>query len=388
MQRRDWLKSALLGMCGASFGLHGQWLAANTAGRRLVLVELTGANDGLNTLVPIRNDHYHRLRPNLALSNKQVIDLQDDHALHQRMKPLMNAWQQGEMAWVHGLGYPAPNRSHFKSIALWESGGDGNEEGRRGWITHDIEHSLGRQVSDAHGISLVNDMSLFNSDGGRWLSMSSPEQLKIKIQQIDGAAAGVNSSIDMVTARMQELDATLELLQNKLAKARKPARLTRGPLGRQLQQVLHLIRAGLDTPVYRVQLGGFDTHQNQRGRHDNLLGQLSESLAPFRDALIDDGEWNNTLVMTYSEFGRRAAENQSAGTDHGTAAPHLVMGGKLNGGLYGTPTDLSQLIDGDPAYTLDYRSLYNSVLAQWFDIQNNQFKDYEHDAVASLIKPS
>jgi len=107
MQRRDWLKAALLGVCGASIGTHGQWLAANTAGRRLVLVELTGANDGLNTLVPIRNDHYHKLRPTLALSNKQVIDLQDDHALHHRLKPLVNIWQRGELAWVHGLGYPA-----------------------------------------------------------------------------------------------------------------------------------------------------------------------------------------------------------------------------------------------------------------------------------------
>jgi len=386
MQRRDWLKAALLGVCGASIGTHGQWLAANTAGRRLVLVELTGANDGLNTLVPIRNDHYHKLRPTLALSNKQVIDLQDDHALHHRLKPLVNIWQRGELAWVHGLGYPAPNRSHFKSIELWESGGDGNSEGRQGWITHDIEHSYGRKVSDAHGISMVNDMNLFNSGSGRWLSMSSPEQLKIKRRSIDSSAAGVNDSIGLVTARMQELDATLELLQSRLAAAKKPAKIGRGTLGSQLQQVLHLVRAGLDTPVYRVQLPGFDTHQNQLGRHDNLLLQLGESLAQFRQALIADGEWDNTLIMTYSEFGRRAAENQSNGTDHGTAAPHLLMGGKLAGGLYGTPTDLSELIDGDPAHTMDYRSLYHTVLANWFDISGNQFKSYKNDAVDSLIK--
>ena len=386
MQRRDWLKAALLGVCGASIGTHGQWLAANTAGRRLVLVELTGANDGLNTLVPIRNDHYHKLRPTLALSNKQVIDLQDDHALHHRLKPLVNIWQRGELAWVHGLGYPAPNRSHFKSIELWESGGDGNSEGRQGWITHDIEHSYGRKVSDAHGISMVNDMNLFNSGSGRWLSMSSPEQLKIKRRSIDSSTAGVNDSIGLVTARMQELDATLELLQSRLAAAKKPAKIGRGTLGSQLQQVLHLVRAGLDTPVYRVQLPGFDTHQNQLGRHDNLLVQLGESLAQFRQALIADGEWDNTLIMTYSEFGRRAAENQSNGTDHGTAAPHLLMGGKLAGGLYGTPTDLSELIDGDPAHTMDYRSLYHTVLANWFDISGNQFKSYKNDAVDSLIK--
>ena len=388
MQRRDWLKCTLLGLCGASFGSYGQWLTANTNGQRLVLVELAGANDGLNTLVPIRNDHYHKLRPSLALSESEVIDLQDDYALHNGLKTLMESWQHGDLAWVHGLGYPSPNRSHFKSIALWENGGDGNEEGRSGWLTHDIEHSLGRRVTDVHGISLVNDMSLFNSDGGRWLSMSSPEQLDIKRRPIDPSAEQVNSSIQLVTARMQELDSTMQILQNRLAKAKKPARIGRGALGRQLQQVHHLIRAGLDTPVYRVQLAGFDTHQGQLGRHKNLLRQLSDSLSEFRQALINDGQWQNTLVMTYSEFGRRATENQSAGTDHGTAAPHLLMGGKLNGGLYGTPTDLSELIDGDPAHTLDYRSLYHTVLANWFGVSNNQFSGYKHDAVASLVKPT
>jgi len=386
MKRRDWLKRSLIGLCGASLGSHGQWIAANTAGRRLVLVELTGANDGLNTLVPIRNDHYHKQRPRLALAQNEVIDLQDDHALHNGLEPLMNAWQRGEMAWGHGLGYPAPNRSHFKSIALWESGGDGNGAGRRGWLTHDIEHSLGRTVSDAHGISLVSDMSLFNSESGRWLSMSTPEQFSVKRGAIDSSTADVNATLGLVTARMQELDSTLESLQRRIATASKPARLGSGTLGLQLQQVLHLVRAGLDTPVYRVQLGGFDTHQNQLGRHGRLLGQLGVSLAQFRQALIDDGEWDNTLVMTYSEFGRRATENQSSGTDHGTAAAHFLMGGKLNGGLYGTPIDLSQLIDGDPAYTMDYRSLYQSVLSDWFDISNNQFKTFENAAVESLIK--
>ncbi len=386
MQRRDWIKATLLGLCGASFGMHGQWLSANTSGRRLVLVELSGANDGLNTLVPMRDDHYHRLRPSLALTKDEVIELQDDFSVHNQLKPLLDTWQRGEMGWVHGLGYPSPNRSHFKSIALWESGGDGVSEGRQGWITHDIEHSLGRHVSDAHGISLINDMNLFNSESGRWLSMSSPEQLNVARQPIDTATAAVNPSIGLVTARMQELDSTLNLLQGKLANSPKAAKVGRGKLGAQLQQVLHLIQAGLDTPVYRVQLSGFDTHNGQLGRHNNLLGQLGHSLADFRQALMKAGEWDNTLVMTYSEFGRRASENQSGGTDHGTAAPHLLMGGQLHGGLYGTPTDLSDLVDGDPAHTMDYRSLYASVLSNWFGVNDNQFSAFEDERVRSLTR--
>lgn len=386
MNRRDWLKGAFLSLCGSSFGAHGQWVNANTNGRRLILVELTGANDGLNTLVPIRNDHYHSLRPSLALSNNQVIDLEHDHGMHQALKPLANAWQRGELAWVHGMGYPAANRSHFKSIGLWESGGDGYGSGRKGWLTHDIEHALGRNVSDPHGISMVNDMSLFNSSSGRWLSMTSPKQLLVAQNEVDTAVQGVNSSIELVTARMQELDSTLANLQDRLSDAPKAPQIGRGKLGSQLQQVLRLIRAGIDTPVYRVQLAGFDTHQNQLGRHNNLLGQLGASLNQFRQALIKDGEWDNTLIMTYSEFGRRAAENQSGGTDHGTAAPHLVMSGQLKGGLYGAPTDLSNLVDGDPTFTMDYRSLYEHVLASWFGVDDNQFKAYNESALNGLTR--
>jgi len=325
LQRRDLLKLAMANACGTTMGLHNLPLLASTlTGRRIVLVELAGANDGLNTLVPIKDDNYRKLRPTLALPSKEVIDLQDDHALHRGLAPLMDSWEKGELSWVQGLGYPAPNRSHFKSIALWESGGDGLKDGRSGWLTHDIEHSLKRRVLDAHGISLVSDMSLFDSSSGRWLSLSSPEQFQIDRRQTNTSSAKVNDSIALVANAMQDLDASLARLQVQLANAPAAPKLEGGRLGNQLRQVLQFIRAGIDTPVYRVQLSGFDTHENQLGRHAKLLSQLGESLASFRRALIDDGEWDNTIVMTYSEFGRRAAQNRSGGTDHGTAAPHLL----------------------------------------------------------------
>jgi len=389
MQRRDWIKNVLVGACTPLSALqYAPLLAATQTGRRLVLVELAGANDGLNTLVPIRNDHYHALRPTLSLTPQEVIDLQDDYALHHKLAPLMDAWQNGEMAWVHGLGYPEPNRSHFKSIALWESGGDGLQQGRQGWLTHDIQHSLGRTISDAHGISLVNDMSLFNSDSGRWLSMTNPNQFAMKRLPVNTQAASVNASLASVTARMQELDRSLIAMQKRLASVPTAPGISGGRLGKQLQQVVQLIRADIDTPVYRVQLPGFDTHKNQLGRHANLLSQLAESLAGFRQVLQDDGEWDNTLVLTYSEFGRRAEENRSGGTDHGTAAPHMLLGGKLTGGLYGQAPDLSELNYGDPAFTMDYRSVYASVLSNWFAINEHQFSHYRNTELASMLRPA
>ncbi len=366
-------------------------VAANaaTAGRRLVLVELTGANDGLNTLVPIDNDHYHRLRPTIGLNQSDVINIGENQSIHASLQPLMEAWGRGEMAWVEGLGYPAPNRSHFASIGLWESGGDGKRSGKRGWLTHDIEHKLGRDVNDAHGISLKGDLGLFQSDGGRWMSLSSTSQIESNQVPLPAAlrAGGeqYNTALDLVSGKMHELHHTMDSLSVKLRKVPKAKKLPGGQLGTQLAQVRRLIQAGVDTPVYRVQIGSFDTHNNQVGRHRQLLDQLATSVAAFRRALIADGEWGNTLVMTYSEFGRRAAENLSGGTDHGTAAPHWIIGGQVKGGLYGTSPDLGQLVDGDPVFTMDYRSLYQQVLSDWFGVSGNQFDAYATPALRDLL---
>lgn len=359
---------------------------ASLSARKLVLVELAGANDGLNTLAPIKNDFYFKHRPNIALAKNEVTELNDQFSMHQSLNPLMKLWDQGSMAWVHGLGYPSPNRSHFKSISLWETGGDGNRDGKQGWLTHDIEHRLGRTISDAHGISMVGDMNLFRSDSGRWLSMSSPEQFLDERQPVSLKTNTVNRSMTMVTQRMAELEESLFGLSSKLEDTPNTRRLPGGKLGAQLQQVIRMIRAKVDTPVFRVQLDGFDTHENQPYRHRNLLDQLGQALAAFAQELQKDGEWDNTLVMTYSEFGRRAKENQSGGTDHGTAAPHMILGGKINGGLFGTPTDLENMdADGDPLFTMDYRALYSQVLNQWFGIPQNTFSDWSDHRLSKLL---
>lgn len=388
MNRRNILKALTAGMVlplGLSPLQSLMAANANSLGRRIVLIELAGANDGLNTLVPVSNDEYYRLRPKIGLHKSQVISLDDEFAMHQRLKPLMSLWDRGELAWVQGLGYPKPNRSHFASIALWESGGDGSGAGRQGWLTHDIEHRLGRVVNDPHGISLKGDLNLFNSAGGRWMSLESTGQLENTSVPLPDSKEQYNAALDIVAGKMHELHHTMDSLSSKLKATAKVEHLPGGELGRQLAQVTRLIRAGVDTPTYRVQLGGFDTHEYQLGRHAQLLQQLSGAIAGFRKQLIKDGEWENTLVMTYSEFGRRAAENHSGGTDHGTAAPHLVAGGAVSGGLYGQAPDLLQLTDGDPAFTMDYRALYERVLGDWMGIKQNQFSDFGSTALHGLL---
>jgi uncharacterized protein (DUF1501 family) len=391
MQRRNALKLlAMGGLLPASGSLTTLTTAvaagARDTGRRLILVELSGANDGLNTLVPLMHDQYQKLRPRVSLQRGDVVSLENDFFLHEALTPLLKHWQQGNLAWVQGLGYPTPNRSHFKSAAIWETGSDGSSERRNGWITHDLEHRLKLPPVDPHGISLVDDIALFTSDSGRWLSLSHPEQLTAVSVASAPTTDPKLASLAFVANQMQGLNDSLNSMSKKLENLGDVRKIAGGELGRQLQQVVKLIRSGIDTPVYRVRLGGFDTHANQRGRHDRLMTMLGRALASFSNLLIRDGEWNNTLIMTYSEFGRRVAENRSGGTDHGTAAPHLLLGGGVQGGLFGEHPDLDTLVDGDMQYTTDYRSLYQQVLNGWFGIPRNEFAEFSSSALQPLIK--
>ncbi|MFK7853452.1 MAG: DUF1501 domain-containing protein [Granulosicoccus sp.] len=373
-KKRQFLKAAIAALISPVGFVNQATLAGSRIQphRRLVMVELAGANDGLNTLVPFTNDFYYRLRPTLGLRESQLIKLDNEQAMHSSLQPLQALWNAGELAWVQGLGYPKPNRSHFQSIALWETAGDGiSKRGDRGWLTHAIEHQLARNVIDPHGISLAGDLSIFASSSGRWLSIANGNQLPKSSFGLPSARNVDHPALAVVQSRTQTLNATLSLLAEKMASVPEVPRFKGGSFGEQLRQVAMFIAAGIDTPVYRVRLDGFDTHDQQLGRHDRLLTTLADGLGSFTKALKSMGEWNNTLTMSYSEFGRRAAENRSAGTDHGTAAPHVLLGGAVRGGVYGSMPDLSELVDGDPAHTMDYRALYRAVLSQGLGIADS-----------------
>lgn len=355
--------------------------AAQQSGRRLILVELSGANDGLNTIVPIRNDRYRAIRPTVALNGSNVLSLSGDMALNSRMRSLMTAWNSGDMAVVQGLGYPDQNRSHFKSIALWETGGDGRKAGRNGWLTEDIE-AMDRHV-DAHGISLDGGMGVFASSSGLWISLTSLRQLKtLKDYKLETTASAEqnNPALALLMDRAKTLDASMTRISEKIAAKGSSlysnSRFGGGDLGQQAALAARLIAADVDAPVLKLKISGFDTHEYQLGEHGGLLSNLSEALADLRSALIQSGHWDSTLIMTYSEFGRRATENQSSGTDHGTAAPHFLLGGSVRGGLFGEDPDLENLDDGDLRYSLDYRSLYDFILARWFGLPSNRFSNY------------
>ena len=386
MHRRQILNSLLSGLILPLVPLKIASAAAKT-GRRIVLIELSGANDGLNTVIPFTNDRYFDLRPKLAIQKDARFNISNSLALHSALTDLGSVWERGDLAVIQGLGYPGANRSHFKSIALWETGGDGSGSGETGWLTEDIEGLGSAYDFDAHGISLDGGMGVFTSKNGVWLSMTSAEQFKRLSQTaMTAKTTSQNPALEMLLTRAAALNSSMERITNKLNTSRgRNFNMRAGDLGRQLSLASTLIAAGIDTPVLKVKIDGFDTHEDQPWRHQRLLEDLGRAMSGFAQQMRKIGQWDNTLVLTYSEFGRRAVENSTRGTDHGTAAPHFLAGGSINGGIYGTHPSLSKLIDGDMQFTMDYRSVYDWILSQWFEIENNRFKTYRAAELNTLV---
>lgn len=376
MHRRDLLKLAALAAC-LPHGVRGAPAQAPTPSspRSLVLVELKGGNDGLNTLVPYSDPEYPRLRPKLAIAADQILRLDDRVGLHPALRPFTPAWDAGELAWIQGVGYAQPNRSHFRSMDIWDTASDSDEVLEGGWIA--------RHLPPRSTVDLPDVLVLGGGDGParggalQIVSLQTPEQFAKDAQRLkptDQPPQTTPALEHLLSVRASTRRTGAEFQASIAQLTAMPAVFPKTPLGGQLQQVARMLIAGMQIPVFKVQIGSFDTHANQLGRHQSLLTQLAEALAAFRRALSQTGNWDQVLVMSYSEFGRRAAENASAGTDHGAAAPHFVLGGQVKGGLYGEPPDLTELARGDVRFTTDYRQLYATVAQRWWGIDDADWR--------------
>lgn len=346
-------------------------LQASGVPRTLVLVELNGGNDGLNTVVPYREAAYYRARPTLAVPADRVLQLDQALGLHPALEPLMPAWQDKDLAIALGVGYPRPNRSHFRSIEIWNTASDSAEVLHQGWL-HQALQEAGEQASGAGrlGIVLGGATGPLAGDALTTVVMKNRQQLAraAGLPENQSAASG-NPALDHILSVRRQTHDAANRIAARLAKS-SPLKTVfpKTSLGRQLAQAAAMIAGAVPASVIKVQQGGYDTHAGQAGRHPRLLGELAAALAAFREALIETGSWQRCLVMTYAEFGRRVGENASGGTDHGTAAPHLFMGARLRGGLLGRQPSLTDLEDGDLRHSLDFRRLYASVAADWLGL--------------------
>ncbi len=379
MNRRDFIKYAGLISTAGMITPELLWGAGNGQQRIVVLVELKGGNDGFNTLVPFKDELYYKYRPRIAIQERQVLKLNDEVGLHPRMKSLMPIWNSGKMAWIQGVGYPHPILSHFRSMDIWDSGSNSNQYVEQGWLSR----VLPQYKQGLHGIALNKGQAQLGpllSSTLNSITMQDPRNFLSQIKRINDCQPNRRTpAIAHVSQVQHQLFSAGEQLASKLGRSprRTGVGFSKGVFGHSLESVAEMIINGVDAPVYKVTQEGFDTHSGQRGAQDTALYTVANGLASFQKAMQRAGKWNDVLVVTYSEFGRRARENRGGGTDHGTASSHMIMGGRVRGGIYGRHPDLARLdANGNVQHTTDFRAIYGTLAQRWWN-QPNPWKGHK-----------
>lgn len=392
LTRREFLNTAGKGLGLVSFAaaaprfLTGSLLAGEPSPERdrpvLVIVQLAGGNDGLNTLVPFEDDHYRRLRPTLGLGRDAgLVRLADNLAFHPACAPLANLWKEGALAIVRNVGYPNPNRSHFRSTEIWESA-DTDPHVGSGWMGRYFDAACDGEGRDPVGIHATGILpqtffgerphNTFGLDdgarpGGAFRKAGPRPRLDDaagilgELADADHAPGEDDNAAYMRHALMDAMVAE-DRVQKALSRDRAEADYPSSGLARSLKSIAALIASGLETRVYYASLGGFDTHANQLAAHARLLGELSGALAAFHADLTRRKIADRVTVMTFSEFGRRPSENATGGTDHGTAAPLFVMSPGVTRNLVGAPPSLDVEKNRDITHSTDFRQVYATLL--------------------------
>jgi uncharacterized protein (DUF1501 family) len=386
MQRRHFLTAFSSATGAALLAAHAPgWAqgvgqrAASAADRILVLVEFKGGNDGLNTVVPFTDSAYYQLRPVIGIKPEDVIKIDAKTGLHPELKPLLQMWEQKELSIIQGLGYPDPNLSHFRSIEIWETGSKATEYLTDGWAARGLKAGLGQgRRFTAEGVC-IGSTEQGSLAGARAISLSDPEAFVNRAKYAgSGRSAGQNENLALRHLLQVEDDVNQASEGLRAEKYEFTTVFPKSAFDNGVRAAAQVIASQRNAaagqggvPIITLTLGSFDTHQNQLGAHAGLLKQFAEGMVALRGAFSELGVWDRTLVMTFSEFGRRARQNNSDGTDHGTVAPHFVAGGAVRGGqLYGQAPDLSRLDATQNAlFTTDFRQIYATVARDWWGVK-------------------
>jgi uncharacterized protein (DUF1501 family) len=351
----------------------------------LVVVQLAGGNDGLNTVVPHGDDRYYKARPKLGVDPQKVIKIDEYIGFHPELAELKGLLDDGGLAVVQNVGYPNPDRSHFRSSEIWETAAPADKAWTTGWVGRYFDSECASVRSPVLGLQLgERPAQTFASPHPRSVTLANPAIL-------DWPAAGPQSramerincveptgiaALDFVQRTANDTLALSKRVRDAVHDTKSPVTYPPFEFSQSLKLVAQMIAAELPTRVYYVSLTGFDTHAAQRNRHAALLQELSQGLATFHRDLKARGQLDRTLVLTFSEFGRRVAENKSAGTDHGTANVMFLAGGPIRAGLHGGRPDLGVLDDsGDLVHKVDFRSVFAAVLRDWFGADATRILD-------------
>ena len=393
MKRRDFLAKSALTTAGTmlipnflkayelnQLGL-AQVGAAPATGKTLVIVQLSGGNDGLNTVVPYRNDIYYRERPTLAISQDKVLTINDEIGFNPALESLKSLYDDGLVTVINNVGYPNPDRSHFRSMDIWQTASASDQYLPTGWVGRYLDaNCIGTTATcQPHKAIEVDDTLSLALKGSQinGLAMLNPQKLYNQTQNglVKGLAnanhADDHSNVAYLYKTLAETVSSAAYVYDKSARTASPVNATNrtypaNELGNRLKTVSELIQSGVSTSVYYISISGFDTHINQPGQQERLLRQYAEAVKAFMGEMKTTNRQNDVLLMTFSEFGRRVKQNASNGTDHGTANNVFLIGGGLTPGkVFNEAPNLTDLDEGDLKYSVDFRNIYATLLRDW-----------------------
>lgn len=416
MTRREFIKKGLtmvaVGVTAPSFitrtalAMNNPWDVSQVTSRPgvpddriLVVVQMGGGNDGLNSIVPFTNDAYYRARPNLAVPQKDVIRITDELGLHPNLGKLKELYDKGAMAVVQGVGYPNPSRSHFKSMEIWQTADPEGRVVRYGWVGRYFDSkcpvceqpTVGVNVGQTMPLAMQAEsglgVSLENPDAFQWMNTfnglgAKEEQELFKL--LNAPSPNEPGTIDFLRHTAMNAYVSSENVRDAVKNYKGGVEYANTRFASSMRLIAQMIAGKLPTKVYYAHMTGFDTHAAQRGAHETLLLQLAESVSSFYKDLEAQGNAERVVVLAFSEFGRRVAENGSGGTDHGTAAPMFVFGKALKGGLYGSHPSLTDLTEGDLKHGIDFRSVYSTVLDRWLGADPQKILGHNFERVGFI----
>lgn len=348
--------------------------------KKLIVIQLSGGNDGLNTVVPFRNDIYYELRPRLAVPKNNVLKINDELGFNPVLSGLKSIYDQGWMSIVNNVGYPNPDRSHFRSMDIWHTASDADKYLTTGWLGRFLDAECGKECKTAHEVIEVDDTLSLALKGERikGLALTNPKKLYkntqnagLKLLANHTNAHHHDSNVGYLYKTLAETVSSADYIHQKSKVYSSKANYPRNAFGKRLKTIAELVSSGIDTKVYYADMSGFDTHVNQAKRQERLLKTYADAMKVFVEDLQKNGRLDEVLILTFSEFGRRVKQNASNGTDHGTANNLFVMGGKLQkAGIYNEAPNLKDLDKGDLKYNIDFRRVYATLLEKHLGIND------------------
>lgn len=382
MKRRDFIKQSSLAsgmfMVPSFVKAFDTALSAKYGHKKLVIIQLSGGNDGLNTIIPYRNDLYYKNRPSIGIKQSEILKITDDLGFHKSLQPLQKLYDQGYLSIINNVGYPNPDRSHFRSTDIWQTASASNQYWQTGWIGRFLDVN-GKVSHDAievdESLSLILKGAKHNgiatTDARRLYRMAQEPYFKNVVAHHNDAHLSEHN-LGYLYKTMIDAKFSANYIYEKSKVFSSKVSYPNTNFSKQLRTIAEFINSGLETKVYYTSLGGFDTHANQNNRQSRLLAQYAEGISAFVKDLKSQDSLKDTLVLTFSEFGRRVKQNAANGTDHGAANNVFVIGEHLKtSGFYNQLADLEDLdTNGDLKFEIDFRTIYATILKQWMHVND------------------